>query len=138
MHALLHGQRSQRLNGQQAHLVGVLEDEVLALLQLAADVDDAAEDAPGILHAQVDLAGKLSGLELLGSQDHVARRVLRVITRHVPGDRKAGDLTDGGRLNCLITEDVPSYSAHNQFEFMDNLKGKNGCCEQYIVALTLA
>lgn len=113
-HALLHGQRSQRLNGQQAHLVGVLEDEVLSLLQFAADVDDAAEDAPGILHAQVDLAGKLSWLELLGSQDHVARRVLRVITRHVPGDRKAGDLTDGGRLNCFITEDVPSYSAHNQ------------------------
>ena len=53
-------------------LVGVLEDEVLALLQLHADVDDAAQDAPGVLHAQVDLAGKLIGLELLGAQDDVA------------------------------------------------------------------
>lgn len=67
-----------------AHLVGVLEDEVLALVQLAADIDDAAQDAPGVLHAQIDLAGKLVGLELLRSQHHVTGRVLSVVPRHVP------------------------------------------------------
>lgn len=56
-----------------AHLVGIFQDEVLALVQFAADVDDAAQDAPGVLHAQVDLACKLVGLELLRTQDHVAR-----------------------------------------------------------------
>lgn len=67
-----------------AHLVGVLEDQVLALVQLAADVDDAAEDSPGVLHAQVDLAGELVGFELLGAQDDVTSRVLHVVPRHVP------------------------------------------------------
>ena len=64
-------------------LVGVLEDEVLALLQLHADVDDAAQDAPGILHAQVDLTGELVGFELLGTQDDVARGVFHVVPGHV-------------------------------------------------------
>lgn len=66
-----------------AHLVGVFQDEVLALIQLAADVNDAAQDAPGVLHAQVDLAGKLIGLELLRAQDDVAGRVLHVVAGHV-------------------------------------------------------
>ena len=76
--------------GGPAHLVGVLQDQVLALLQLAADVDDTAQDAPGVLHAQVDLAGKLVGLELLGAQDDVASRVLHVVTGHVPAGREGG------------------------------------------------
>lgn len=66
-----------------AHLIGVFEDEVLALVQFAADVDDAAQDAPCILHAQVDLACKLVGLELLRAQDHMTRRVLHVVAGHV-------------------------------------------------------
>lgn len=69
-----------------AHLVGVLQDEVLALVQLAADIDDTAEDSPGVLHAQVDLAGELIGFELLGAQDHMTSRVLYVVPRHVPED----------------------------------------------------
>lgn len=64
-------------------LIGVLEDEVLALLQLHADVDDAAQDAPGVLHTQVDLAGKLIGLELLGAQDDVARGVFHMVPGHI-------------------------------------------------------
>lgn len=68
----------------RAHLVGVFEDEVLALVQFAADVDDAAQDPPGVLHAQVDLAGELVGFELLSAQDHVTRRVLRVVTGNIP------------------------------------------------------
>lgn len=70
-----------------AHLVGVLEDQVFALVQLAADIDDAAEDSPGVLHAQVDLAGELIGFELLSAQDDVASRVLHVVPRHVPDDQ---------------------------------------------------
>lgn len=70
------------------HLVGVLEDQVLALVQLAADIDDAAEDPPGVLHAQVDLAGELVGFELLGAQDDVAGRVLHVVPRHVPEGKR--------------------------------------------------
>lgn len=71
-------------SGGPPHLVGVLEDEVLALIQLAADIDDAAEDPPGVLHAQVDLAGELVGFELLRAQDDVASGVLHVVARHVP------------------------------------------------------
>lgn len=66
-----------------AHLVGVFEDEVLALVQFAADVDDAAQNAPRVLHAQVDLASKLVRLELLRAQDHVTRRVLHVVAGHI-------------------------------------------------------
>lgn len=54
-------------------LIRVFEDEVFALLQLATDVDHATQDAPGVLHAQVNLAGKLVGLELLCAQDDVPR-----------------------------------------------------------------
>ena len=56
-----------------AYLVGVLHDEVLALLELHADVHHTAQDAPGILHVQVDLVCKLSRLKLLRPQDHVLR-----------------------------------------------------------------
>ncbi len=54
-------------------LIRVFKDEIFALLQLLTDVDHAAQDAPGILHAQVNLAGKLVGLELLCAQDDVPR-----------------------------------------------------------------
>lgn len=54
-------------------LIRVFKDEVFALLQLLTDVDHAAQDAPGILHAQVNLAGKLVGLELLCAQDDMPR-----------------------------------------------------------------
>ena len=68
-----------------AHLVRVLHDEVLALLQLHACVNDAAQDAPGVVHVQVDLVGKLNWLELLGAQDHMLGCVLVVLTRHISG-----------------------------------------------------
>ena len=71
-----------------AHLVGILEDQVFALIQLAADVDDTAEDTPGVLHAQVDLAGELIGFELLSAQDDVASGVFHVVTRNVPDQHK--------------------------------------------------
>lgn len=51
------------------YLVRVFKDEVFAFLQFATDVDDTAQDAPGVLHAEVNLAGKLIGLKLLCAKD---------------------------------------------------------------------
>lgn len=84
-----------------AHLVGVLQDEVLALVQLAADVDDAAQDAPGVLHAQVDLAGELVGLELLRAQDDVAGRVLHVVAGHVAAEEHGRQTSLEEKACCL-------------------------------------
>lgn len=80
-------------------LVGVLEDEVLALIQLHADVNDASQDAPGVLYAQVNLAGKLIWLELLRAQDHVAGRVLHMVTGHIPGE---GEKKPAGYQNLKL------------------------------------
>ena len=68
---------------EAADLVGVLHDEVLALLQFHAGVNNAAQDAPGVVHVQVDLGCKLRGLELLGPQDHMLGRVFDMLARHV-------------------------------------------------------
>lgn len=70
------------------YLIRVFEDEVFALLQLATDVDHTAQDAPGILHAQVNLAGKLIGLELLCAKDDMPRRVLDMITGDIPKEKR--------------------------------------------------
>lgn len=70
------------------YLIRVFEDEVFALLQLATDVDHTAQDAPGILHAQVNLAGKLVGLELLCAKDNMPRRVLDMITGDIPKEKR--------------------------------------------------
>ena len=53
------------------HLVGVLHDEVFALVELHADVDDAAQDSPAVVHVERDLLRELARLELLHAQDHV-------------------------------------------------------------------
>lgn len=73
------------------YLVGVLHDEVLALFQFHALVDDAPEDAPRVVHVQVDLVGKLLGLELLRAQDGVFGRVTHVHARHIPTMEKGND-----------------------------------------------
>ena len=64
-------------------LVGILDQEILAVLLLHAQVDDAAEDAPCIVHVQVDLRGKVRRPELLSAQDDVARRISNLHTRNV-------------------------------------------------------
>ena len=78
-----------------SYLVGILHDEVLALLELHTDVDDTAQDAPGVLHVQVDLVGELSRLKLLRAQDHMLCRVTHMHTGHIPIER--------GRSNLVIT-----------------------------------
>lgn len=48
---------------------------VLTIFLLHADVDDAAEDAPRVVHGKVDLRRELVRLELLRAEDHVPRVV---------------------------------------------------------------
>lgn len=103
----------ERLIGRGPHLVGVLQDQVLALVQLAADVDDAAQDAPGVLHAQVDLAGELVGFELLGSQDDVAGRVLHVVAGDVPAGR------DGLVTRRPLTRELKRSDPHPSFRYSE-------------------
>lgn len=55
----------------------------LTVLLLHADIDDAAQDAPGVVHRQVDLRGELVRLELLRAEDHVARVVAHLRAGHV-------------------------------------------------------
>ena len=66
------------------YLVGVLQNQVFAFLQLHADVYDAAQNCPGIVHVQVDLLCKLHRLELLSAQNGVFGRILHIDTGNVP------------------------------------------------------
>lgn len=54
-------------------LVWILHDQIFAVLLFHADVDDASQNAPGIVHAEIDLSGKLLGFELLCSQNDMPR-----------------------------------------------------------------
>ena len=49
---------------------------------LPDDVDEAPDDAPGVVHRKVDLCSELGRLEVLGSENDVPRGILHV----VPGD----------------------------------------------------
>lgn len=56
---------------------------ILTILLLHADIDDAPQDTPGVVHGQVDLRGELVRLELLRAQDDVARVVAHLRPGHV-------------------------------------------------------
>ena len=66
------------------HLVGVLEDEVFALRLFQTGVDDGMQDAPGIGHVQHHLISKLSGFDLLHTQNLVCLWVTRMLARDIP------------------------------------------------------
>ena len=57
----------------QAHdwLVGLLDNQVFALIQLEAEVNDSPDNAPAVLHVQVDLHGKVLGLAHLQVRSHI-------------------------------------------------------------------
>ena len=57
--------------------------------QVPDDVDQAPDDAPGVVHRKVDLGSELGRLEVLSSEDDVSRRILHVVTGDV-ADRKRG------------------------------------------------
>lgn len=63
-------------------LVGVLHDQVFAILLLHHQIDDASQDSPGVVHAQVDLVANSCG-ELLRAEDDVTRVISRIDTRHI-------------------------------------------------------
>lgn len=67
----------------KTNLVGILEDEVFALIELHAHVNDAAQNTPRIVHVQVDLLSKLHWFELLRAQDDVLSGVLDIGTRNI-------------------------------------------------------
>ena len=52
-------------------------------LKLHNHVKDASNNAPGVLHAQVDLLGKVCGLEVLHTQDHVTARIFHIVTGNI-------------------------------------------------------
>lgn len=86
-------------------LVGVLDEEVLALVKLHADLDEALEDAPHVVHVQVDLRGELLGLVPLDAQDHVVVVVARGHARdepelHLQKDRREGCVT------CILASSI--------------------------------
>ena len=64
-------------------LVRVLEEQVLALVEGEAEVDDVAEDPPGVRHLQVDLRRELARLLHVGAEDHVGVGLLDVGARDV-------------------------------------------------------
>ena len=98
-----------------AHLVWVLHDEVFSLFQLHTDVDDAAKDAPRILHVQVDLLSKLGWLELLHAQDHVLRRVEDVLTWHIAETHATWYMYWGVRLGTRVISGNLVYSMKQTF-----------------------
>ena len=62
----------------------VLDDEVLSVLLLAHNINNAAHDAPCVVHGEVDLSAELGWLELLRPEDDVAGRVLHLVPGYVP------------------------------------------------------
>ena len=66
----------------------VLDDQILSVLLLHDQVDDAADDAPRVVHGEVDLRGELCRLELLDAEDDVPGGVLHLEPSDVPGWRK--------------------------------------------------
>lgn len=67
-----------------SHLVWILHDKVFAVVKVHADINDTTQDAPSVIHAQIDLVGKLVWSELLCAEDNVLARVAHIVARHVP------------------------------------------------------
>lgn len=65
------------------HLVGILHDEVFAISLFHAQVDNASQYAPCIVHIQLDLIGELGRPVLLSTKDDVFRRVPHMSSRYV-------------------------------------------------------
>jgi hypothetical protein len=85
------------------YLVGVLHDEVFAIRLGFANVNNAAEDAPGVVHVERDLGGEFGWLILLGAQNHVLRSVADMRTRHITVDKQKFSLIFNSFLvNSLI------------------------------------
>ena len=56
----------------QSHdwLVGLLDNDVFAFIQLEAQVNDCSDNAPAVLHVQIDLHGKVFRLADLHTIKH--------------------------------------------------------------------
>lgn len=54
---------------QKSGLVWILKNQVLSLRKFHAYIDDTSKDTPCIIHVQIDLICKLSGLELFINEE---------------------------------------------------------------------
>ncbi len=65
-----------------SHLIGVLHKQIGAGIALHEVVDDASEDAPSVIHVEVDLLREVGGAEFVGSEDDMVRGVLGTHSGH--------------------------------------------------------
>lgn len=69
--------------GNDAYLVGILHENVLALWLLHEDVCNGPDDAPAVCKGDVQLVCELRGPNRGGAEDNVAGVVPRVGTRDI-------------------------------------------------------
>lgn len=65
-------------------LVGVLDNQELAVLLLHDQIHDTSNHTPTIIHGQIDLSGKLGGFEVLRPQNDVSRRIFDIVSGNIP------------------------------------------------------
>lgn len=83
--------RSKIRERTSAHLVGVLDEDVLALRLLHEEVRDGADDAPSVRQRDVQLVGEIGWADGLRAQDDMTGVVTWVGTRDVAaGHQLAG------------------------------------------------
>merc|ERR1719495_1775602 len=87
------------------------------------DVQDTSHDSPRVVHAEVDLLGKLDRLELLRAENHVPARVLHVVSGHISEldlIRAGKDGLHGplGQLAGVVLQLVGQYSTTLSVKFL--------------------
>src|SRR5690349_14276290 len=78
--SLLKGRLRDRVETDD-RLVGVLDEDILALWQLQGQVDNSLDNTPSVGHLQAHLRSKLLGTADLSSENSVAGSILGVGTR---------------------------------------------------------
>ena len=84
-----HGHLLENINEKliEKYLIRIFHDQVFALIQFHADIDDTPQDTPTVVHVQGDLICKLSWLELLHAQNDVFGRVFDARSGYVAVNR---------------------------------------------------
>lgn len=66
----------------QKGLVGIFDDQILSILLAPYEIQDTPDDAPGVVHGEINLTGELDGFELLHANDDMPAAVLDVKPGH--------------------------------------------------------
>ena len=69
--------------GDQTDLVGILDEDILPLGLLEAQVGNGSHDSPSVRQVDIHLRSKISRLVPLGTEDGVTRRVAGVNSRNI-------------------------------------------------------